>query len=393
MKLHFINFMRGSTVLCAKGSFPERILNIAKEKGIFVQNIIRDEEKIFFTVSDKGAKILLSLSFDNLSLDLMQSSGLPHLLLMGKSRLLFFIAPPVVLLLIFLSTLFIWNVNVIDATPEREEMLLSLLSKEGVKRGALKHTIDPSEVKKRLLLSDESLLWVWVDIKGSSAIVRFAERTMPPEVIDENEGCSIVSSSDAVITKIIATQGTPLVSVGDKVKKGDTLIEGTIAKNSEELKPIHATGVIFGSVLYEKEFKIPKTTCIRTPTGQKTQHLTVKISNFPVKLFINSRILYPNYDIIESKRKIKKLPVTFTKTEYVEVSLTYEENDTDFLIRQAENDFIKTCETDAVSVSHIQSQSVDCGDYILLTVSLLCEEDIAKERRIYLGENNTVLFS
>lgn len=391
MKLKIISFIFGTVVLKATGIFPERIINIAKEMGIFISDIERCEDGITFSVSIKGCELLFSSPLpDNLNIEVVKRLGIPSLFYNHKGRIMLFICPVAVLFLLLLSTLFIWNVNIIDADPVTEERLLNQLNALGVRRGALKCTLDPSEIKKRLLIEDESLLWIWVDIKGSGAIVRYALRTPVPSIPDENEPYNIYSTKNATVTRIIPTQGNAMVKVGDYVEKGDLLIEGIMPKNSEEIKGIHATGIVAGEVWEEKTVRIPKKNEIRTKTGEKTQHLTIKISNFPLKLFINSSILYENYDIIISNRSLSFLPVTFNKVDYEEVLVDYEENDITAECERVKNDFINSFYMKSISVNNVLSDIQDKGDYVLFTVRLLCEEHIAEERRIFLGEDNTV---
>lgn len=382
MRIKIINFILGTVVLKAEGIFPERIINIAKEMGIFIQNIRANDSGIIFTVSLKGSKKLLSASLpENIDLKEIKSNGIPCLLGQKKTRVCLFAAPVIIFILLFISTQFIWNVNIIDADSATEERLLKALSELGVKRGALKVSIDPSVVKDKLLIQDESLMWIWVDIKGASAIVRFAERTPAPKVFDENEHYNIYSAKNAAVTRIIAETGQARVKVGDTVSEGTLLIEGVMPINEEEFKQIHATGLVYGNVWEEKQFNIPKKNAIRTPTGEKKQHLTIFFKNFPLKLFINSSILYTNYDIIENNRSLGFLPVTFNKKEYYEVDVTYEDNNALIMRDECEQSFYKELSDKGYSISHNESFMLDKGDSYLLTVRAVCEEPIWIEKQ------------
>lgn len=392
MRLKLLNFIFGTVKVKAEGIFPERIINIANKMGIFIQNIDRSEDGgISFLISSEGYKRLLASSLPiDITLTKLSAKGLPPMLLYTHSRVLLIVAPVMICILLFLSTQFIWTVNIIDADPATEDRLLKELSEVGVKRGALKFTIDQSKVKDRLLIKDDSLLWIWVDIKGASAIVRFANRTMPPSLFQKDEAYNVYSTKEGVVTRVIATSGTTLVKVGDSITKGQLLIEGIMPKNAEENKLIHATGEVFASVWEEKTVTIPKKKEIRTPTGRKSQHLTINFLNFPIKLFINSRILYTNCDIIVSSRTLSFIPVTFKKEDYVEVSVTYRDNSISQLSEEYMGSFKNELINKGYSITSAQSYVEDKGDYVLLTLQVLCEEMVATERRIQFGENNSV---
>ncbi len=388
MKLKLIDFIFGACRIEARGAFCERIINIATGKNIFIHDIVRTApDRIEFTVSLKGSRLLFSESELEDSLYILHQSGLPILFSKRKARIIALTGPLVVFLLLFLSTQFIWHVNIVNATREEEAVILKELEKLGVKRGALKMAIDQGNVKNQLLIDNPHLMWLWVDIRGASAIVKFAPRAVAPEIFNEDDFYNVYSSHDAVITKIIPTNGIAKVSVGDTVLKGQMLIEGVMPSDSENEKHIHASGEVYGNVWEEKCVTIPRKNEIRTPTGNKIEHLSINFKKFPLKLYINSSILYDNYDIIENNRTFVPFGVTFRKTEYHEVLVTYEENNLDHLQKQHEAEFIKELSEKGFPIVYSESFINDNGDKVFLTMRALCEEPIAKERRMNFGEN------
>lgn len=386
------NFIFGCSSFRAEGVFCERIINIANEHNIFICDVKRtDELSLSFTVSLRGAEALLALPLPpSLTLTRERDYGLPAILSRYKKRRMLFICPVIALLGLFISTRFIWNVNVIAQTPEEESLILKELASLGVKRGALKSSIKQSDIKRRMLIMDNSLLWIWVDIKGSSAIVRIAERTQAPAVFDEDEFFNIYSVRDAVITRVIARGGTAKVSEGDTVLSGQLLIEGSMDTGDGNIKYLHASGEVYGSVWEEKTISVPKKNEIRTPTGKELERLSINFSKFNIKLFINSRIPYPKYDIIEEQRFLPLLPVSFLKTTYREVEAAYSDNDVNALIEKSKADFSEELALKGITPSHIEASSFDTGDDFLVTVKALCEENIAQERRMNFGEDNTL---
>ena len=275
MKLKTVNFILGCTLLKAEGPFAERVINIAREKGVFVWGLKRiDLSTITFFVSGKAAKYLLSLPLPaNITLSVECEKGLPAFLSRYKRRKVFLVCPFLVFAALLLSTCFIWNVNVVTEDGAKEEKILSELSSLGLKRGAFRFSVNQSELQKQMLLSDDSLLWLWVDIKGASAIVRFAERTPPPDVYDKDSFCDVCSSRDATVTSVIVENGVAAVAAGDTVLKGQLLIEGKSVSENGEFVPIRASGSVKGNVWEEETTVIAKRKEIRTPTGRHFERL------------------------------------------------------------------------------------------------------------------------
>jgi similar to stage IV sporulation protein len=309
---------------------------------------------------------------------------------MYKRRKALFICPCLFALLTIGSTFFIWNVNVVTDDREDEQTILSQLKDLGVYRGALKSKIVQSDVKRKMLLKNSSLKWIWVDIKGTSAIVRFSKRDAVPDVYNEDEFYNIYSSKDAVITKIIARDGEARVAVGDTVLKGQLLIEGVSKISETEVKFIHASGDVSGTVWEEKTTLIPKIREERAPTGAKFEHLSINSSKFNIKLFINSRIKYQKYDIIEERHRPIFLPIYFDKTIYKEVEVSRFENDVAALAEEAKNSFCASLAENGADVTYSSVTTSDEGDALRAEIRALCEETISTERRINFGEDNSI---
>lgn len=391
MKLKLIDFLFGACKIEVCGTFCERIINIANQKGIFIRDVVRTKDNtITFIVSRRAATLLLDNSlYPDSSVKIVSQCGIPYLLSERKGRIIALVAPILIFLLLFLSTQIIWHVNIIDATEEEEALILSELKKLGVKKGAFKFTIDQSQVKNQILIDNPSLMWLWVDLKGASAIVKFAHRTPKPQVYTEADFYNIFSTHDAVITKILPKNGVAKVNVGDTVLKGQLLIEGTMPDSAESVKHIHASGEVFGNVWEEKTVIIPKKKEIRTPTGAKLEHLSINFKNFQLKLYINSSILYTNYDIIENNRIIIPFGPVFCKREYIEVDVSYEENNIPLLKKAHEDEFFSSLSQKGYPVNYTESFINDMGESVSVTMRALCEEPIAQERRMNFGENNS----
>ncbi len=390
--MHLIDFIRGEWTLMIKGTFCERIINIAKENGIFIRDIkTQSDSSVVFTVSRKAFKLLSSLSLpSNIEISVIRKKGLPAFFENNSKRYALFAAPIVVFILIFLSTHIIWHVNIIDSDPETEKFLTEELALLGVKKGAFTFLINQSDVKNKMLIKHEKLQWIWVDIKGGTALVRYSLRTLPPEILDKNAYCNVYASHDGIITRIEATNGNALVKVGDRVFKDDLLIEGIMPKDSSENKYIHATGRVFATSEFTESVRIPLKKEIRTPTGENFERLTINFKNFRIKLFINSSILYPKYDIIEYNRNVSFLPVVFTKQVIEKVDVSYINSDLSLEASSLIENFTEQLESSGKKVTYIETFTSEDGDECTITARAICEFDIAEERRINIGENYTI---
>ena len=149
---------------------------------------------------------------------IQRKRGLPFLLNKYKKRKIFAISLAVILLLIFGTSNFVWNIEIVGNNTIETSEIMKDLNENGLKTGMIKQKINTKEVINNIRLKRNDIAWIGVNIKGTNAIVSIVEADKKPEIIDENEYCNIVTRKDGIITKINVQNGTALVKEGDIVK-------------------------------------------------------------------------------------------------------------------------------------------------------------------------------
>lgn len=96
----------------------------------------------------------------------------------------------------------------------------------GIFFGASREDIRSEKVKNALISEIPELQWVGVNTYGCVAQISVEEKALPQEVKNETEISSIVAATDGIVRDITVTQGNPLCTVGQAVKKGQVLISG-----------------------------------------------------------------------------------------------------------------------------------------------------------------------
>lgn len=129
---------------------------------------------------------------------------------------------------LYLLSSFVWTVEAEGNERLRQEDILAACRDMGLRPGAWKRQVDTRGVTEGLLAEFSDISWVSVGIKGTDATIRLAETIEQAEPVDRETPCNMVAAADGVILQITAEQGTPLVSAGDVVKKGDVLISSEL---------------------------------------------------------------------------------------------------------------------------------------------------------------------
>ena len=200
----------------------------------------------------------------------------------------------------YIASNVIVNVKVIHSDKDIRELVTSLLYEKGIKKNSFRKSYgELEEIKKDILLNNKDKLeWLEIERIGMNYIVHIEERKLN-DIHSSKTNCDIIAKKDGLIKKIIYSKGESLVNVNDYVKKGDTLITGTIKKDEEIKGSVCATGKVLAESWYNVSLRIPIEEEIKNTTGKVRYNL--KIKNDKINTFIfKSRL--NNY--IEDNKKI-----------------------------------------------------------------------------------------
>ncbi len=337
-----INCIKGSYIIKAEGRFPERILNIASSSKIYVHNIRRTgEDSLTFCVSKRGGDKLLESAPENLTLTLVESFGLPIVLQRYKKRVLLLVLPAIFLVAAFIFSLFIWRVEIEGGDKKLQAQVREVISENGIYIGAPKYKVDQYAIKRNAILALDEVSWLWVDIKGSSALVKVKERTPKPVMNEIHEPADVIATHSGVVEKMQVYCGHPLVSEGAWVEKGQVIITGVFRSENENIPTYyhHACGNVTLRLFEEKTVIIPKKAYTKTPTGKKKSVFALNLKKNNIKFSLNSGISYAEYDKIEKKYALPLLGLSFSKIDYLEVDVTSTDTDVEKMLESRKKAF------------------------------------------------------
>ena len=250
-------FFSGYVTIVIEGFFIERFINICRNNNIILLDIEKANStylKVKILKSDfKDIRHIAKKT--KCKIKIQKKNGLPFFINKYRKRKIFAIAILVIAIFIFVSTKFIWNIQIDGNEKITEEEIISMISEFGLSTGVLKKDIDVDKISNSIRLERDDISWIGISIKGTSAIITVKEAIEVPEVIDKNEICNIVANKDAIVSKLVVHNGTARVIVGDEVKKGDILVEGVMEGEHLGNRLVHADANVTGLIYFEKEKK------------------------------------------------------------------------------------------------------------------------------------------
>lgn len=382
--------MVGYVRILVEGYYIEQFINLCSKKQIILKNLERKDNITILADIDKNEfKRLKEIARKTkCKIKIKKKIGLPFVLKRYKKRKLFLGILLFIIILIFVLSKFIWNIEIECDEDISQEEILALAEEEGLKLGVLKNSIDTKDIINKIRLERDDVAWVGIDIEGTNAVIKIEKADETPEIIDEDEYCNIVADKEGIITKVSAVNGTPLVEEGDVVTIGDVLIAGWIEGKYTETQYVHSYGEIEAKVWYSNTQKIYFEETQKQETGNVETKYSVKINNFEINLG-KSLPNFEKYDTIEMVKKLKLfsdfyLPIEIIKyeyTEYTETSIIHSIEEAEQIgIEKAEEELKNDIEDKEVTDKKVNVRAE--SDYIEVEVIYEVKENIGIEEKI-----------
>jgi len=315
-----LNYILGYVRITVEGYYIERFINICRKNKIIIWNLKRDKSvRLNLNIGIKDFKKIKKIAKKTkCKVKIIKKKGLPFLFNRYKKRKIFFGFLLLILILIGISSNFIWNIEIKIENAEKLDNIYEDITSAGLETGKMKNKINTKEIINQIRLKRNDIAWMGIELKGTNAIVKLVKAERKPDIVDEEDYCNIVSDKVGVITKINAKNGTLAVNVGDTVKVGTVLINGWMEGKYTGIRYVHAQGDIEAKVWYTKSTKILYNTTERSETGNVENKYKIKFNNFEINL--SKRVSkFKIYDTIDAEKKFKLfsdfyLPITLIKT-------------------------------------------------------------------------------
>ena len=253
-----VRLLLGYVRIEVEGYYIERFINICTNNKILIWNLKREKGvKLYLNIGINDFKKLSNIARKtNCKIKILRKKGIPFLLHRYKKRKIFAIFLILIMLIIFVSSKYVWNVDISvkdDLKLENIEEDIKLL---GISKGVKKDEIDTDKVINELRLKRDDVAWVGIDIEGTTVKINIVKADKAPNIVNNSDYCNIVASKSGVIQKIIAQNGTAVVNVGDTVQKGDILIAGYMEGKYTDTRYVHSLGEVDAVVSYQESKEV-----------------------------------------------------------------------------------------------------------------------------------------
>ena len=314
-----IRLILGYVRIEVEGYYIERFINICTNRKILIWNLKRKRDvNLYLNIGISDFKRLSEIARKTkCRVKILKKRGVPFLLNRYKKRKIFGVFLIVMCVLIYISSGYIWNIEInIQDNLELTDIETELQSL-GLKTGVKKSKINTDDIISNLRLVRSDISWIGIDIEGTNAIVNVVKADEPPAIVDNKEYSNIIAKKDGIITKITARNGTAKVNVGDTVQKGNILIEGVMEGKYTEARKVHSLGEVQAKVWYTDSEKVYFEQTLRNKTGKEEMKYEINFGDYKLKLY-HSQSKFNLYDTEKENKNLKfgkdfYLPIGFTK--------------------------------------------------------------------------------
>lgn len=323
MKGKLLSWAKGNVRILVTGGFCERFLNLCAYHQINLWNLCPVEEGYEASLSLAGfRKIKPLVRKCRVRIRILKKNGLPFFFYRYRKRKPLFLALSGSLALLFFLSLFIWDIKIDGNLSVSDEKIMDYLKEEGIRQGIWKREVDYKLLAANLRQFFPELTWVSVKLQGTRLLISLKEnQDMETQVPEAESPCNLISEAEGTVTRIITRAGTPMVTAGTQVKKGDLLVSGCVEliNDSDEVydrRYVAADADIYVQTSRYYQDRVSLKQPEKVYSGRESSRFLLKLGTFHlgIPFFGNP---YRQYDCVTENHQLRLmenfyLPVYFS---------------------------------------------------------------------------------
>lgn len=377
-KFNIAHYRKGIILIEIQSLIPEKFINLMWKNNIYIKNIKKKsittmtmeiDLKDYYNIKDIAQKT-------GTKIKIIKRRGILFLIIKLKKRVTLAVGMILFIGIIYYLSTFIWSIEITSDKGLPPYIIRQQLKSYGIKPGVNKSKINMYKIEKELMKNNDNIMWAKVRIEGSKLAVRAIERKSPPNIIKEEGFCNLIANKDGKVLRIYTTLGTPVVKVGDDVKKGQILVKGEQGQEASAYS-VAAGGYVICRTLYEDTETVSVNSVEKKRTGKKIKNYYISLGGKKLYFKKNDN-KFNKYDKIEESKFI------FTEETYFEVKEIPIKKDIEKIVKDTGNKLYKNICSDLNKSINILDKVVtyEQGDSCKVKVQVIAEENIAVQDKI-----------
>ena len=296
----------------ARGHDPERLPERLLACGIPFRDPERSgKEALRLTLSPRAfRRMRREIRGMGFRVHILKKEGLPFALAGLRKRWGLWCGLLLAALLLILGSSFVWTVEVTGVDRAAAGRITAFLASEGLSPGAFRGSLDPAELKSRLLIALDELDFAAVNLLGCRAKIDARASSPPPDagLSTASLPADLVAGKSGVLLALRIREGETILSPGRAVEPGDVIasheVHGVIPGTNElsgAVRHVHARGEAIARLEGKLTAVMPKTRLRKVYTGRKYRENLLFFAGRPIFFWKPYGIPYARCDTIRNK--------------------------------------------------------------------------------------------
>lgn len=296
MKSRELNFTNHYLKIKIEGYKLDRIITYGIDKNLLMRQVkYIDDTTIVMEISHNDYLKLKKIIKSKFKVTILEEKGIKFKAKEILKHKITIVGILIFAIILVAQNMFVTEINIMGYKKIPEEDIRQVLRQSGLYEGCYKK-FDCTELERILYDEFDNIAWAKVAYEGRYVEVAITENNnIAIKEIPKDQPCDIIAERDCYIRKIKTFEGEAVVSEGDYVKKGKTIISGKVPIEStaygteaEKMKEyyVHASGQIEATVPYYKTFAIEKEKLEKNYTEKDLR----KVANAQVRQWINKKM-------------------------------------------------------------------------------------------------------
>lgn len=394
----FFAYLYGFYRIEAAPEDSRRLINLLMRRGIPHGDIRRTPKgSLSFTVIRKDwSELREIIDKSGILVYSVYGKGLPFFAHRYRQRIGFFAGAALFLAFVWLSTLFVWRVEIVSDTDMNTASIIENLAKIGVCEGSFIPTTDCWEKSAEYLSTFDDCSWMSVNMVGTVAEIELRPMIRGQSGLSDGEPCNIVAERGGVICSFVVNSGKSYVTAGDIVKKGDLLVSGIIEDVGGDFRLIESDAEVYAETEHTLEVAVDLSHTEKSYTGREKSRISLRF--FGLEFAIPSFSGEPE-DAWEYSLESEKLLLWDSTTLPIEkitcVWREYDEKEEYYTVEEARaiadyrmNKLIES-ELSGAQILSVEKNYAEDESSVVLCARIRCICDIAIKKEIKkTGEND-----
>ena len=286
---HIFPFLSGTVVLKVEGIKPETLINRLRLRFPLRSLVKTGENGLHFEIACRDKLPVLACIraiYPTSDVTVEKEIGLPVFARRLKKRAGLYVGGVLALLLAFASSKMIWLVSVEGNQNVESVQIRRQLQSLGIAEGQPKQTNDLEYLYNSFLLNEKRISWIAINYDGMIAHVEVKEAEKPEKQIDKSKITNLVASTDGVVRRVDALDGSASVAPGDTVRKGELLVSAFMETRETGTVLRTARGFVWASTVHSYEISVPKTITVKNYSGKTKTARTLCILGKKLPLYL-----------------------------------------------------------------------------------------------------------